>query len=330
MRIAIYGLGAVGGYIGAKLAAAGHDVSAVARGATLAAVRQNGLVLERANGTLRQRITASDRPADLGPHDLVITTLKATHPAALADNLVPMLGPQTPVVFAQNGIPWWYGIGLSPTRPKPPALDHLDPGGRLKSLAGGRVIGAVIMFASEMSEPGVARDTNPKTSALLVGEPDDSRSARIQSLRQMLDAAGIASPDVPDIRQAIWRKLMINMTASMLATLTGRKLAVVPADPRLRRLYLRAAREAVAIATAHGIDLASFNAEAWLSAAPEHTPSISVDFQRSRPMEIDVMLETPLDFARSAGVDTPTLDAIAGLLTRQAIDKGLYAERAST
>lgn len=328
MRIAIYGLGAVGGTMAAKLAAAGHDVSAVARGATLEAIKRDGIVLESAKGTIRQKIRASDRPGDLGPQDLVITTVKATNPAALAETLPPLLGPETPVVIAQNGIPWWYAMGLAPSRPAPPDLAYLDPGGKLKRELGARTIGGIIQFASEMREPGIARDTNPKLDGVLLGEPSDARTPRVVRLRAVLNEAGMTSPEVPDIRQAIWRKLMINMTASMLATATGRTLAVVPADPRLSALYLRAAREAVAIATAHGIDLSTFKPEAWLSTASEHTPSILVDLQRGRPMEIEAMLAIPLAFARTAGVDTPTLDAIAGLLVRQAIDKGLYSEPA--
>ncbi len=327
MRIVIYGLGAVGGYIAAKLAAAGHEVSAVARGETLDAIRRNGLTLETGDRVIHQRIRASDRPADLGPQDLVITTLKATRPAAMADSLPPLLGPGTPVIIAQNGIPWWYAIGLSPARPRPPDLAFLDPEGKLERLLSERVIGGIIQFASEMRQPGIARDTNPKVDGVLIGEPSDAQTPRAARLRALLTEAGMTSPEVPDIRQAIWRKLMVNMTASMLATAVGRKLAIVPADPRLSALYLRAAGEAVAIATAHGIDLPGFKAEAWLPNAPDHTPSISVDFQRGRPMEIDAMLAIPLAFARVARVETPTLDAIAGLLTRQAIDKGLYEER---
>lgn len=328
MRIAIYGLGAVGGYMAAKLAAAGHDVSAVARGETLDAMRRNGLMLETGDRVIHLRICASDRAEELGPQDLVITTLKATKPSAMAGSLLPLLGPETPVIVAQNGIPWWYAIGLSPARPRPPDLGFLDPEHKLERLLGARVIGGIIQFASEMRQPGIVRDTNPKVDGVLLGEPSDAQSPRVVRLRAMLTEAGMTSPEVPDIRQAIWRKLMVNMTASMLATAVGRKLAIVPADARLRALYLRAAGEAVAIATAHGIDLSSFKAEAWLPNAPEHTPSISVDFQRGRPMEIDAMLAIPLAFARAAQVDTPTLDAIAGLLTRQAIDKGLYEERA--
>lgn len=327
MRIAIYGLGAIGGYMAAKLAAAGHDVSAVARGATLEAVRRNGLMLESAKGNIRRVIRVSDRPSDLGVQDLVITTLKATNPASMADSLPPLLGPATSVIVAQNGIPWWYANGLSPERPRPPDLGYLDPGGKLERVLGARVLGGIIMFASEMREPGIAHDTNPKVDTLLIGEPDDAHSPRVTELRVMLTEAGMTSPVVPDIRQAIWRKLMVNMTASILATLVNRKLAVLPADPRLRAVFLRAAREAVAIPTAHGIDVSSFKPEAWLAAAADHTPSISVDFQRGRPMEIEAMLAIPLAFARKANVDTPTLDAIAGLLIRQAIDKGLYAER---
>ncbi len=327
MRIGIFGLGAVGGYLGAKLNAAGHQVSVVARGATLDAVRRNGLVLASGDKRIGGAVQASDNAAELGPQDVVFSTVKATDPAGLARGVAPMLGPDTPIVLAQNGIPWWYGYKLQAGRPAPPDLGHLDPGGGLRALGVERFIGGIIMYASEMREPGVAIDTNPKNNVLLIGEPDDQVSARVQELRAALIAAGIGSPNVPDIRQAIWRKLMINISASMIATLTGHKLDMIAADPRLAALYIRMANEAVAIARAHGIDMTGFKPEAWLPSASQHTPSIAVDLARGRAMELDPIILTPLDFARVALVATPSLDAIAALAVRAALDKGLVRER---
>ena len=302
-------------------------MSVVARGPTLDVIRKTGLVLHSADIRIGKPVQASAKAADLGPQDVVFSTVKATVPVALARGVAPLLGPKTPIAPAQNGIPWWYGYRLPADRPEPPDLRHLDPDGGLWALGAERCIGGIVMYASDMRDPGVAIDTNPKNNVLLLGEPDDQQSERVQEVRAALIAAGIGSPPVPDVRQAIWRKLMINMSASMIATITGHKLNMVAADPRLAALYIRMANEAASIARAHNIDMSGFNPVAWLPGASQHTPSIAVDLQRGRPMELDPIMLTPLDFARVAGVDTPSLDAIAALAVRAALDKGLVKER---
>lgn len=325
MRIAIFGLGAVGGFLAARLASAGHDVSAVARGTTLTALRSGDLTLRIAGETVSARVTASDRPADLGPQDLVISTAKATAPAVLAKGLVPLLGRDTAVVFAQNGIPWWYDIGLSPSRPRPPDLGHLDPGGALRrAIAPERIIGAVIQSSNEMVEPGVVQNESPKNNALLVGEADDRQTPRIAMLREMLEAARIGSPAVPDIRLAMWRKLMVNASASVLSLITGRRLPIVKEDPYIGDLFERAARDVIAAAGAHGIDLSGFDPVAFRQGPQNHMPSIRQDYDRGRSMEIDAIVMAPGLFARAAGVETPSLDAIAAIARRMAIERGLY------
>lgn len=327
MRIAVFGLGAVGGFMAARLAAAGHDVAGVMRGPALAAIREKGLTLRMGEKQETVRIRASDDPATLGLHELVISTAKATAPAALAAGLTPLLGPETPVVFAQNGIPWWYAIGLPTSRPKPPDLSHLDPGGALHAaIAPQRIIGAVVMSSNEMVEPGVVQNETPTGNSLLIGEADDRQSPRIESLRAALIAAGIGSPVVPDIRTAIWRKLMINMSASVLCLITGRRLPIMRDDPRIAELFLRVAAEGKAIATAHGADVSAFDPATWRKSPQNHMPSIRQDYDRGRPMEIDAIVRAPQLFARAAGLDTPSLDAIAAIATRMAIDKGLYRE----
>jgi 2-dehydropantoate 2-reductase len=326
MRIAIFGLGAVGGFIAGRLAAGGHDVSAVARGPTLAVLRDRGLTLRVAGETETVRIRASESAAELGPQDLVISTAKATAPTALAKGLAPLLGPATPVVFAQNGIPWWYGIGLSPSRPRPPDLSHLDPEGALRStIAPERVIGAVIQSSNEMVEPGVVQNESPKLNALLVGEADDSQSERITALRKLLEAARISSPPVPDIRLAIWRKLMVNASASVLCLITGRRLPIVKEDAYIGDLFERAARDVIAAAGAHGMDLTAFDPVAFRQGPQNHMPSIRQDYDRGRAMEIDAIVMAPVVFARAAGLETPSLDAIAAIARRMAIERGLYA-----
>jgi len=325
MRICIYGTGAVGGHFAVRLAAAGHAVSAVARGPVLAAIRSGGLELRSAGESLRATVAASERPADLGPQDVVLCTLKATALADFAAGIAPLLGPGTLVAFAQNGIPWWYGQGIAAGRPQAPALPRLDPDGALaRALEPRRVLGAVIHSSNEMVEPGVVVNDSPGRNVLHVGRPDDRQDAGVAAVRQALEGAGIASPPVPDIRQAIWRKLMLNMSASILCLLTGRKATVVRDDPRIGELFVRTAREGMAIAAAHGIDLAGFDPETFRRDPPDHMPSVRQDYERGRPLELEALILAPQAFARAAGLDTPCLDAIAALAVRQGAERGLY------
>lgn len=325
MRIAVFGLGAVGGFIAARLAAAGHDVSGVMRGAALAAVQERGLTLHQGDRTETVRIRAADRPQALGPQELVISTAKATAPTALAEGLSPLLGRDTPVIFAQNGIPWWYATGLAASRPRPPDLGYLDPDGALgRAIAPERIVGAVIQSSNEMTEPGVVHNESPTSNALLIGEPDNRQGRRIEELRSTLIGAGIGSPVVPDIRQAIWRKLLVNATASVLCLITGRRLPIMREDAAIGALFVRAATEAKAVAIAHGIDVSAFNPASTMANLTNHMPSIRQDYDRSRAMEIDAIVRAPLLFARAAGIETPSLDAIAAIATRMAIDRDLY------
>lgn len=324
MKICIFGMGAVGGHFGARLGAAGHEVSAVARGENLAALRRDGVTLHSLGETITAPVHASDDPRDLGPQDLVVSTLKATGLPDLAQGVAPLLGPDTAVIFAQNGIPWWYDMGLSSDRPAPPDLGSLDPGGAMRrAVAPERIIGGMIYSPNEMVAPGVVQHTSPRQSGLTVGERDDSDSARIGELRAVLEGAGIKSDRTTDIRKAIWSKLILNMTGSIFSLLTGHQVSVVRKQARLRALYPRVTGEALAIAAANGIAL-DFDPEAQMERLPDHTPSIRQDYELGRPMEIESLLIVPLAFGAARGVDTPCLDTIAALAALKAQDKGLY------
>jgi 2-dehydropantoate 2-reductase len=322
MRICIFGAGAVGSHFAVKLALAGHDVCCVMRGPHLEAVKANGLVLRVGDAEFSARVQASDDPAALGPQDFVISTLKATALAALAGSLRPLLGDDTAVVFAQNGIPWWYDIGLSPNHPPPPDLGFLDPGGRLRSaVSRERIIGGVIFSSNEVVAPGVAANLSPDRNRLLVGECDDRTSERIERLRASLNAAKIESPKVPDIREAIWSKLLTNMSMSVLCLLTGQTARAVRDEPALREVIPRLLDEA------NGIAQSCYPRVKRVSRtgpAPDHKPSILQDYELGRAMEIDVLVRAPAAFARAAGLSTPMLDLMAALAIRQAQEKGLY------
>jgi 2-dehydropantoate 2-reductase len=324
MLICVFGLGAIGGHLAAQLAADGHQVSAVARGETLAHVKAEGLVLRSRGEIYNPHLNVSDNPADLGPQDAIISTVKTTALPSLAAGIRPLLGPDTTVVFAQNGIPWWYADGIAPTRPQPPDLSRLDPGGALAAaVASERVIGAVIHSSNTVVEPGVVLHENDARNTLLIGRPDDRSSAPVDELRSALNSAGIDSPSVADIRQAIWDKLLVNMTVSIICLITGQRATVVRDDDQIGALFVRAAREGMAVASAHGIDVSRFEPEAFRPKAPDHMPSIRQDYDRGRPLELETMLLAPVAFARAAGIDTPTLDALAAIAVRQDLDRPL-------
>jgi 2-dehydropantoate 2-reductase len=322
MRICIFGAGAVGSHFSVRLALAGHDVSCVMRGPHREAVKARGLTLRVGDTEFSARVKAADDPAALGPQDLVISTLKANALGSLVTGLPPLLRDDTSVVFAQNGIPWWYDIGLAPDHPPPPDLGFLDPGGRLRSaVAKDRIIGGVIFSANEVVEPGIVVNLSPERNMLLVGECDDRPTARIERLRAVLNEASIGSPEVARIRETIWSKLLTNMSLSVLCLLTGQTARAVRDDPVLRDVVPRLLDEANSVGQSCCPDVQRVTRT---GPAPDHKPSILQDYERGRAMEIDALVRAPAAFARGAGLSTPMLDLLAALAIRQARDKGLY------
>jgi 2-dehydropantoate 2-reductase len=322
MRICIFGAGAVGSHFAVRLALAGHDVSCVMRGAHLEAVKAKGLTLRVDDAAFSARVKASDDPADLGPQDIVISTLKANGLGSLVSGLQPLLRDDTGIVFAQNGIPWWYDIGLGADHPPPPDLGFLDPGGRLRStVSQARIIGGVIFSANEIAEPGTVVNKSTERNMLLVGECDDRATPRIERVRAVLNEAAIQSPDVTRIRETIWSKLLTNMSMSVLCLITGQTARAVRDEPALRDVVPRLLDEANAVGQSccPGVKRVTRSGP-----APDHKPSLLQDYERGRPMEIDALVRAPAAFARAAGLSTPMLDMLAGLAIRQARDRGLY------
>ena len=249
MRRCVVGAGAVGSHFAVRLALAGHDVSCVMRGAHLDAVKANGLTLRVGDAEFKARVRASDDPATLGPQDVVICTLKATGLPSLAAGIQPLLGDDTAVVFAQNGIPWWYDIGLSAKHRPVPDLAFLDPGGRLRAaIPKERIVGGVVFSSNEIIVPGVAANLSPERNRLLIGECDDRPSARIARLRTVLNEAAIESPGLTEIRETIWSKLLTNMSLSVLCLLTGQTARGVRDDPAFADVIPRMLNEANDIA----------------------------------------------------------------------------------
>lgn len=318
MKLCVFGAGAVGGHLAAKLAAAGHEVSVVARGAHLQAIKERGLKLIHGSEVVSGRVKASERPAELGPQEFVLVTLKANLLGAFADGAAPLLGPQTAVVFVQNGIPWWYGKDLP----------RLDPAGKLsRAVAPERVIGGVAYSANAIEEPGVIRNFVPGNNMIVVGEASNQQTERIARLRQVLEKADLSSPPTKDIRAAIWSKLVQNLGNSSLGVICGATVDEIRGDPQLGRIAAAAGAEGRAIAEAHGIVLESAPTRpkgGHASGAIGHKASMLQDYENGRPMEVEAQLMAPLAFARKAGVATPTLDTLAALVARQAAARGLY------
>lgn len=324
MKIAIFGAGAIGGHLAARLAQGGADVSIVARGAHLAAIQAHGLRFVGADADFTVRVRATASTAELGPQDLVISTVKAHALPASVDALQALLGPQTPVVYAINGVPWWYFHG-EPGPLAGQALLRLDPGGRLWNEVGvRRALGCVVHSANEVTAPGVVHNGSA-TNRFVIGEPDQSDSPRLARIVTLLRQA---VPDVGgsvDIRRETWLKLLVNLSASPLACLTHSRSSDIAADPALRALFRSLMREGARVAAALGIEVPA-DADATLArmATLQHRSSMLQDLLAGRPMEIDGQLAAVQDIARRLEVATPTLDTLLALLVRRAREAGLY------
>ena len=226
------------------------------------------------------------------------------------------------MVFAQNGIPWWYDIGLSPGHPPVPDLAFLDPGGRLRAAIPKQlIVGGVVFSSNEVVAPGVVANLSPERNRLLIGECDDRQSERVARLRAALNEASIDLPEVTQIRETIWSKLLTNMSMSVLCLLTGQTARAVRDDPDLAEIVPRLLDEANSVAQSCFPEVKRVTRS---GPAPDHKPSILQDYELGRAMEIDVLVRAPAAFARAAGLSTPMLDMMAALAIRQARDKGLY------
>ena len=328
MRICIYGAGAVGAHFAARLSRAGEEVSVVARGPHLSAMQRDGIVVESGEKTIAARVTASADPTELGPQDLVIVTVKGPALPTLVDGVKALLGPDTPIIFAMNGIVWWYFYGLD----KPGVerrLPQLDPGGRWWDEVGvQRVIGGVVYSANEVVRPGVIHNSSPTRNELRVAELDGSDSQRVDEVRAVLARAGLAQA-CSDIRQALWEKLLGNIAFGPIACLTGSTIGQILRDDALRQVAENLMGEAIDVASALGTTLSVGAKERLDNAkATEHKPSILQDLERGRPMEIDAIVGLPQALARMTGVATPHLDQAIALLKQRARLAGTYLESA--
>jgi 2-dehydropantoate 2-reductase len=326
MRICVFGAGSVGGYLAGYLAKGGVDVSVVARGAHLAAIRANGLTVETPDTAITVKLPASDNPADLGAQDAVIVAVKAPALPSVAATIAPLLGPETPVAFLMNGIPWWYfhahGGPLDSRR-----LPRLDPGDALwNTVTPRRAIGGIFWPACFVPAPGVVRLLTGAGRGTVFGEPDGSTTPRIEALADAFRAADLPVTVAPNIRELIWQKLAFNLSAGPMCVLTQAAVRATHEEPALidcsRRMLAEA--EAIALAMGHRLDI---DAERVVATNRQlaHRPSILQDLEAGRPMEIDALYTVPLEMARLMNVTAPMLDLLVSMIKVRARAARLYS-----
>jgi 2-dehydropantoate 2-reductase len=325
MKICVYGAGAVGGHIAGRLASGQTQVSLIARGEQLAAIRQNGLRVETHGGTLVSHPIATDRPADLGPQDIVIVAVKAPALPAIAEGVSSLLHEDSLVLFVMNGIPWWYfhshGGDLDSTQ-----LRRLDPDGALWAQIGPeRAVGAVAYTACTVVAPGVIRAENAR-NRLIIGRPDGNTDPRLDALASLLDPTGLEVSVTAKIRDAIWAKLVMNLIGGSLATLSASPMKDVLNKPAIAGTAKAMADEGVAIARALGCDPGDPDEGLAKLATSSHLQSIAQDLLAGRSMEIDGLFRVPLDLAELAQVPTPNLDLVIEMATQRARAAGLYQD----
>jgi 2-dehydropantoate 2-reductase len=324
MKICIYGAGAIGGFLGAKLSATGqHTLNAVARGATLQALLRSGFVLQTAAGTVHGPVTASEQPAELGVQDLVIVAVKGPAMAAVAAGIAPLLGPHTVVLPAMNGVPWWFGQGVAALGEAP--LDSVDPGGRIAAaIPLAQVIGCVVHASTFNVAPGVVG--HKMGQGLIIGEPAGGLSARVQHWAGVLREAGFDVTPTANIRQDLWYKLWGNLTMNPVSALTGATIDRIHADPLLLEFCSAAMREASLIGAQVGCPIAQTPEDRHQITAKlgAFKTSMLQDVEAGRAIELDGIVTAVHELAQRVGVATPHINALLGLTRVFAQTQGLY------
>ncbi len=323
MKICIYGAGAIGGLLGAHLARAGEDVTLIARGEHLDAMRGKGLTVAGPNGTFTVTPRVTDDPAAAGPQDYVIVALKAHAVAGIADRMGPLLGAKTAVVMAVNGVPWWYFHGIEGNL-RDRRLSSVDPDGRQWDLIGpARAIGCVVYPSAEIVAPGEIR--HMEGDRFTLGEPDGSKSERVTAQGRAFIAAGLKAPVKTDIRTEIWVKLWGNVAFNPISALTGGTLQAICEDRGTRALAKAIMQEAEAVAAKLGI-IMPIDVERRIDGAAatgEHKTSMLQDFERGRPIELDAIVGAVAELGDLVGVPTPMIEAIYALTRQKAAVAGI-------
>jgi len=331
MKMCIYGAGAVGGLIAARLAQAGREVSVVARGAQLTAIRERGLRVLSEEKEFSVKIKADTDPAKLGPQDYVIVAVKGQSLPEVAAGIAPLLGPDTSIVTAMNGVPWWFFDRLPFASERPDSgggklrLETLDPGSSLaRAMPTERIVGCVIHLAASTPEPGLIRHSMGRR--LILGEPGGRNTARTQVIVAALKAAGFEAEASGFIEKDFWVKLLGNISFNPVSALTLATANRLIADDYVKAYMIAIMRECLAIGRAVGVD-ADIDPEARMDMARNlgvFKTSMLQDMEAGKPLEIDGLLTGTLEIARQARVAAPFTESLLGLTRVRAVSSGQY------
>jgi 2-dehydropantoate 2-reductase len=325
LKICVIGAGAIGGFLGTRLALAGKaQVSALARGPTLVALRDHGWRLQEGPSLLQAPAAlAADDPRELGAQDLLVIAVKSPALPALAPTLAPLLSPQTLVLPAMNGVPWWFSGGIEALSQRP--LESVDPGGVIAAaLPFSQVVGCVVHAAVSTAAPGIA--VHRMGRGLIIGEPGGGESTRVRELAALFGGAGFEVRTSANIRYDIWYKLWGNMTMNPVSALTGATLDRVLDDELVRAFCSSAMREAAAVGARIGCDVheSPEDRHAVTRKLGAAKTSMLQDAEALRPLELDALVGAVREIGRRVGVETPNIDALFGLTRLFGRVRGLY------
>jgi 2-dehydropantoate 2-reductase len=324
MKLCIYGAGAIGGWLGVKLARAGCAVSVVARGATLDSLRHNGLRLQEGSETLRAQVRASASPADLGVQDLVVVAVKAPAMAEVAKSIAPLLGPDTMVLTAMNGVPWWFfhGFGGSYAGTR---LKAVDPDGAIaQAVPAQHIVGCVVHASCALKEPGFVQ--HHFGNKLIIGEPSGAKTQRVQQLAALLEQAGFEAVVSEQIQKDAWYKLWGNMTVNPVSAMTGATTDLILSDDLVRGFISAVMLEAREIGARVGIPIAQQPEDRHQVTRKlgAFKTSMLQDVEAGKAVEIDALVTVVKEMGAMTGVTTPFTDALLGLSRLHARVHGLY------
>ena len=326
MKFCVFGAGAVGGFVGGMVARDHADVSLVARGEHLSSLQANGLRVITQDDEFVVDVPATDTPGDLGIQDVIFLSAKAHSLTVAAEAMQPLIGPDTVVVSAQNGVPFWYFYAHGGDL-EGHTLQTVDPGARIASAIGNqRVIGCVITSSNIVEAPGVVRNIGNRVFAL--GEPDGTQSGRLSEIAALLETAGLSAPTGGDIRSEVWIKMWGNVSFSPMAVLTMSKLGPLVKGEHLKSLGITIMEEVQAVGEALGVEFTATIAERLEGTrrVAGHKTSILQDLEAGRPMEVDGITGAVVELGRLLGVETPMIDLVYALMRQRARAAGLYPE----
>ena len=326
MKFCVFGAGAVGGFVGGMIARKSGDVSLVTRGEHLKAIKKNGLKVIKSGEEFVVDVPATDKPGELGIQDVIFLCTKTHSLNVAAHAIKPLIGPETVVVSAQNGIPFWYFHAHGDARDGH-SLKTVDPGGEIaKAIGNQRVLGCVITSSNAVQAPGVVRNIGNQTFSL--GEPDGSCSNRLKNVAALLEGADLHAPIATDIRGEVWVKMWGNVSFSPMAVLTMSKLGPLVEREDLRALGITIMEEVQSVGEALGVNFGA-TIESRLEGTRRvagHKTSILQDLEAGRPMEVDGITGAVVELGRLLGIETPTINVIYALIRQRAREAGLYPE----